>query len=68
MEIDLQQWLMDMERRLGAKIDRVDEKVTGHETRIAIVENTRRTVRWLVGFVVAGVVAFLGNFALTTLR
>ena len=58
-----------MRRELNEKIDGVDTKVTGvvtivnrHETRIVIIENTRKTIRWLVGIGLVGLVAFLGNW------
>ena len=61
MEFNLQQFLTDMEGRLGGKIDSVDgkvdqviTKVSEHETRIVVVETSRRTIRWLVGTLIGG--------------
>ena len=56
MEFDLQSFLHEMrdEQRadhaaLSAKVDAITEVVRAHETRLTVVEGTRRTTRWIVG-------------------
>lgn len=45
---------------LGKKIDSVGTNVQDHETRIVVVEGTRRTMRWLAAAIS---VAFFGALA-----
>ncbi len=69
MEFDAQSFLRDMRQEnvtslagISGKVDQVDGKVdqvlvkvNDHETRIVVVEGTRRTLLWLAGAVVIAV-------------
>ena len=66
VDFNLQTFLSEMREELCGKIDRVDGKVdmvtvriTDHETRISVVENTRKIIRWLAGVLLVGAVAFV---------
>lgn len=63
VKFDLQQYLETMESRaqerhtaLVEKVDTVVTKVNDHETRIVLVENTRRTVKWLGATVIGALI------------
>lgn len=47
---------------LMEKFDTVFKKLGDHETRITVVENTRKTVRWLGGTVIVGGIGFLIDY------
>lgn len=64
MEFNLQQFLTEMRaeqkedhKELSAKVDKVVETLHNHDTRITIVENTRKTMRWAVGVLIAALIA-----------
>lgn len=64
MNFDMQQFLSEMRQEqredhqvVVTKLDSVIVKVADHETRIVVVENTRKTMLWLAGTVI---VALLG--------
>lgn len=66
IEFDLQSYLSEMrsEQRadtllLSEKIDGVKDTLGKHDTRIAIVENTRRVLVWLGATLGVGLVTFL---------
>jgi hypothetical protein len=44
---------------LSKKIDSVNDIVKDHGSRLVVVENTRKTVRWLTGAAITGAIAFL---------
>lgn len=65
-DFNLQQYLESMESnrredhvRLEAKLDKVVDKVNDHETRLVVVETTRRAMIWLAGTAVAGAISVL---------
>lgn len=72
-KFNLQEFLSEMReeqrsdmRDLSEKVDSVVEKVAGHETRIVVVENTRRTIKYFAGvslsaLFVAGVDILMGK-------
>ena len=68
-DFDLQRFLTEMEGRLTVKIEGIDRRVVGvvtvvneHETRIVVIENTRRAMKWLMGVAIVGLIGFLGNW------
>lgn len=63
MEFNLQDYLRDMDERLcqkvdqvGSKVDKLDAKIDNHETRLVLVENTRKTMRWLAATTIVGLI------------
>lgn len=63
-KFNMQAFLTDMRQEqkedhdaLTLKVDGIVDKLSDHETRIVVVENTHKAARWLGGAVV---VAFLG--------
>lgn len=67
MEFNLQTFLSEMRREqnenykdLANRVDGVVTTVNNHETRLVIVENDRKTVRWLAATLI---VAALGVVA-----
>lgn len=66
MEFNLQDFLRDMRQEqndshvaMSRKIDNVLNRVNDHETRLILVEQTRKTVRWVVGILITGGVGVL---------
>lgn len=66
VNFDLQTFLSEMRKEqredhesLSLKVDNLLETMQDHETRIVIVENTRKNMRWLAGTVIVGLVTFL---------
>jgi hypothetical protein len=60
-EFDLQGFLAEMRKEhredhqeLSDKVDIAVNLLHNHETRIVIVENMRKSVRWLIGTVIGG--------------
>jgi len=50
-------------REIKDKLDEVAKTVNQHETRITIVENARKTLRWVTGVLVAAAItALVGLF------
>jgi hypothetical protein len=69
MNFDLQQYLKEMRddqredhKEVVDKLDAVIVRVQDHETRIVVVENTRKTMRWLTGTVIVALVGALLDF------
>lgn len=65
-DFNLQDYLRDMKDELcnkvdgvGRKVDRLDAKIDNHEGRLIIVEGTRKTMRWLAGTMIVGLVTAL---------
>jgi hypothetical protein len=74
MQFDLQTYLSERFKEVredisdvSKKVDKLDTKLDDHETRLVVVENARRTMRWLAGAVIVGFVTFLFDLFLTHL-
>lgn len=63
MSFDLESFLRDMRREqrdshqaLAEKVDSVDAKLATHDTRLTVLENTRKTIRWLTVTLIGGAI------------
>ncbi len=70
MEFDHQAFLRDMRKEtndglksIDGKVDEVLVKVNDHETRIVVVEGTRRTLLWLGGAVLIALLPVVFDLA-----
>lgn len=74
VKFNLQSFLSEMRSEqndrfngLETKIDQAVTKVNEHETRIVVVENTRRAVKWLGATVVGALIVGLVDLVFTHL-
>lgn len=73
MDFNIQDYLRDMREEqqrdhaeLASKLDSVVENVGKHETRLVLVENTRRNLRWLTTALVTALLAVIGDLIVHT--
>ena len=57
--VDMRKELREDLQNLGKKVDSAITVLNNHETRMVVVENSRRTMLWLAGTLFAGFVTFL---------
>lgn len=74
MQFDLQRYLEEMERtavqrhtELVKKIDGVHETVTEHTTRLVVLENSHKNMRWLASTAVGAFLVAAAEMVLSHL-
>lgn len=64
---DLSAKIDDVTSAMFTRIDVVDRRVSRHETRIVVVENTRKSLRWLGAALISALLALAGDLILNHL-
>lgn len=70
MKFDLQTYLSEMRQEQNEnhqmvvnKVDEVKKEISAHDTRIVVLENTRRNVRWAVTTAIGAALTVVGPAA-----
>ncbi len=61
---DLSAKVDEMATAFFGRVELVDRRVSRHETRLVVVENTRRSLRWLGAALIGAVLTLAGDIIL----
>lgn len=64
---DLSSKIEGISAAMHARISSVNDHVIRHETRLVVVENTRRTLLWLGTALITALLAFVGDLVINHL-